>query len=396
MTGKKVGVTESVMLTNCNREAMQQRLKLILVAGARPNFMKIAPLVKAIKRHNEKLDHNDAYIEFLLVHTGQHYDIQMSEVFFRDLGLPKPDINLEVGSASHAAQTAKIMTGFEEVCLAEKPDWVVVVGDVNSTMACTLVASKLGIKVAHVEAGLRSFDRSMPEEVNRLVTDALADLLLTPSPDADENLVKEGIPREKIRRVGNVMIDTLIDNLDQARQMSALARFGLKEHKYVFVTLHRPSNVDNKKSLTSIMEILSDLSKTMGVIFPVHPRTLKQIVSFGILEKAKLSPRLMITDPLNYLDTICLVDKARFVITDSGGLQEETTYLGIPCLTVRPNTERPITISQGSNKLTSLETITGDIVQVLNGHSRRCKVPDLWDGNTGDRIISELIQFCTN
>jgi len=395
MPGEKVGVTESVMLTNCNREAMQQRLKLILVAGARPNFMKIAPLVRSIKRHNEKLDHNDAYIEFLLVHTGQHYDIQMSEVFFRDLGLPKPDINLEVGSASHAAQTAKIMTGFEEVCLAEKPDWVVVVGDVNSTMACTLVASKLGIKVAHVEAGLRSFDRSMPEEVNRLVTDALADLLLTPSPDADENLVKEGIPREKIRRVGNVMIDTLIDNLDQARQMSALARFGLKEHKYVFVTLHRPSNVDNKKSLTSIMEILSDLSKTMGVIFPVHPRTLKQIVSFGILEKAKLSPRLMITDPLNYLDTICLVDKARFVITDSGGLQEETTFLNIPCLTVRPNTERPITISQGSNQLTSLETIKSDIEHVL-GYYRQCRIPDLWDGNAGKRIISELIQFQAN
>ena len=205
------------MPTNRNRDAKQQSMKLILVAGARPNFMKIAPLVRAINRHNENLDHTDTRIEFLLVHTGQHYDIEMSEVFFRDLGLPKPDINLEVGSASHAVQTAKIMTGFEEVCLAEKPDWVVVVGDVNSTMACTLVAAKLGIKVAHVEAGLRSFDRSMPEEINRLVTDALADLLLTPSPDADENLIREGIPREKIRRVGNVMIDTLIDNLDQAR-----------------------------------------------------------------------------------------------------------------------------------------------------------------------------------
>jgi UDP-N-acetylglucosamine 2-epimerase (non-hydrolysing) len=371
-------------------------MKLILVAGARPNFMKIAPLVRAIKRHNEIIDRTDTRIEFLLVHTGQHYDIQMSEVFFRDLGLPSPDINLEVGSASHATQTAKIMTGFEEVCLAEKPDWVVVVGDVNSTMACTLVAAKLGIKVAHVEAGLRSFDRSMPEEINRLVTDALADLLLTPSPDADENLLKEGIPREKIQRVGNVMIDTLIDNLDQARHILAADRFGLKDHNYVFVTLHRPSNVDNEKSLTSIMGTLSDLSNKMDVIFPVHPRTRKQLAAFGILEKARQFPRMIITDPLNYLDTICLVEKARFVITDSGGLQEETTYLKIPCLTVRPNTERPITISQGSNKLTSLETIKSDIEHVLNGYYRQCRIPDLWDGNAGKRIISELIQFQAN
>jgi UDP-N-acetylglucosamine 2-epimerase (non-hydrolysing) len=368
-------------------------MKLILVAGARPNFMKIAPLVRAIKRHNENSSNTDTRIDFLLVHTGQHYDIQMSEVFFRDLGLPKPDINLEVGSATHAAQTAKIMTGFEEVCLAEKPDWVVVVGDVNSTMACTLVAAKLGIKVAHVEAGLRSFDRSMPEEINRLVTDALADLLLTPSVDADENLIREGIPREKIRRVGNVMIDTLINNLEHARQTRATQRFGLKKREYVFVTLHRPSNVDNEKSLTSIMDILSDLSKTMGVIFPVHPRTLKQIVSFGILEKTKLSPHLMITDPMNYLDTICLVDKARFVITDSGGLQEETTYLKIPCLTVRPNTERPVTISEGTNKLTSIKELPADIANLLNGFSRRSQVPELWDGNTGHRIINELINF---
>jgi UDP-N-acetylglucosamine 2-epimerase (non-hydrolysing) len=315
----------------------------------------------------------------------------MSEVFFRDLGLPKPDINLEVGSASHAAQTAKIMTGFEGVCLAEKPDWVVVVGDVNSTMACTLVAAKLGIKVAHVEAGLRSFDRSMPEEINRLVTDSLANLLLTPSPDADENLLREGIPREKIRRVGNVMIDTLIDNLDKARELRATDRFGLKEHRYVFVTLHRPSNVDHEKSLTSIMGILAGLSERIDVIFPVHPRTRKQMISFGILEKTKKSPCLMITDPMNYLDTICLVDKARFVITDSGGLQEETTYLKIPCLTVRPNTERPVTISEGTNKLTSIKELSTDIENIMNGSSRRSRIPELWDGNAGQRIINELI-----
>jgi len=381
------------MYANCNREAIQKKLKLILVAGARPNFMKVAPLVKAINRHNERLDRSTPRIEFLLVHTGQHYDIEMSEVFFRDLGLPKPDINLEVGSGSHAAQTAKIMTGFEGVCLAEKPDWVVVVGDVNSTMACTLVAAKLGSKVAHVEAGLRSFDRSMPEEINRLVTDALANLLLTPSPDADENLLREGIPREKIRRVGNVMIDTLIDNLDKARELRATDRFGLKEHKYVFVTLHRPSNVDHEQSLTSIMGTLAGLSERMDVIFPVHPRTWKQMVSFGVLEKTKQSPRLMITDPMNYLDTICLVEKARFVITDSGGLQEETTYLKIPCLTVRPNTERPVTINQGTNKLTSMEELSTDIEHILNGYSRRSEIPELWDGNAGHRIINELINF---
>jgi UDP-N-acetylglucosamine 2-epimerase (non-hydrolysing) len=368
-------------------------MKIILIAGARPNFMKIAPLVRAIKHHNENIVLADTHIDFLLVHTGQHYDIKMSEVFFRDLGLPKPDINLEVGSASHAVQTAKIMTGFEDVCLAEKPDWVVVVGDVNSTMACTLVAAKLGIKVAHVEAGLRSYDRSMPEEINRLVTDALADLLLTPSPDADENLLREGIPREKIRRVGNVMIDTLIDNLAKAKELRATDRLGLKEHQYVFVTLHRPSNVDHEQSLTSIMDTLAVLSERMDVIFPVHPRTLKQMVSFGILEKIKLSPRLMITDPMNYLDTICLVDKARFVVTDSGGLQEETTYLKIPCLTVRPNTERPVTISEGTNKLTSINELSTDIENILNGFSRQSRIPELWDGKAGHRIINELIHL---
>jgi len=365
-------------------------MKLILVAGARPNFMKIAPLVRAINRHNDRLEDKATRIEFLLVHTGQHYDIEMSEVFFRDLGLPKPDINLEVGSASHAVQTARIMTGFEGVCLSEKPDWVVVVGDVNSTMACTLVAAKLGIRVAHVEAGLRSNDRSMPEEINRLVTDALADLLLTPSPDADENLVREGIPREKIRLVGNVMVDTLVENLDRARQRHTQERFGLKDHSYVFVTLHRPPNVDDKNSLTSIMGTLVDLSERLDIIFPVHPRTRKQMVSFGIWEKANQSPRLLITEPMNYLDTICLVEKARFVITDSGGLQEETTYLGVPCLTLRANTERPVTISRGTNQLTSIDSVKMDIEHITEGHIKKGEIPDLWDGKAGKRVIAEL------
>jgi len=381
------------MPTERNRDAKQRVMKLILVAGARPNFMKIAPLVRAFKRHNENPSNTDTHIDFLLVHTGQHYDIQMSEVFFRDLGLPKPDINLEVGSASHAAQTAKIMTSFEEVCLAEKPDWVVVVGDVNSTMACTLVAAKLGIKVAHVEAGLRSFDRSMPEEINRLVTDALADLLLTPSPDGDENLIREGIPREKIRRVGNVMIDTLIDNLGRARQRQPYVQYGLKEGQYVFVTLHRPSNVDDKEVLLSIMETLDGLSRRIDVVFPVHPRTRKKMTSFGIWEKTKNLPRLIITDPMNYLDTIGLVEKARFVITDSGGLQEETTFLNVPCLTVRPNTERPVTITQGTNKLTSPTRISADIEHILNGYSKRRRIPEMWDGMAGERAVKEIVRM---
>jgi UDP-N-acetylglucosamine 2-epimerase (non-hydrolysing) len=368
-------------------------MKLILVAGARPNFMKIAPLIRAIATHNEEATQAAPRIVSLLVHTGQHYDIEMSEVFFRDLGLPTPDINLEVGSASHTVQAANIMISFEKVCLKEKPDWVIVVGDVNSTMACTLVASKLGIKVAHVEAGLRSFDRSMPEEINRLVTDALADLLFTPSADADENLLREGISAEKIRRVGNVMIDTLIDNLARARERHPYERFGLKPGHYVFVTLHRPSNVDNKKVLSSIMETLSILSVRMDVIFPVHPRTRKQMISFDIWETEKSSSRVIFTEPMNYLDTIGLVEKARFVITDSGGLQEETTFLKIPCLTVRPNTERPITISEGSNKLTSPERILSDIEYILNGYSREYEAPPFWDGKAGIRIVSELLKF---
>jgi UDP-N-acetylglucosamine 2-epimerase (non-hydrolysing) len=368
-------------------------MKMILVAGARPNFMKIAPLVRAIHQHNEKPNNNFARIEFLLVHTGQHYDIQMSDVFFRDFGLPKPDINLEVGSGSHAVQTANIMTGFESICIEKQPDWVVVVGDVNSTMACTLVATKLGIKVAHVEAGLRSFDRTMPEEINRLVTDALGDLLLTPSPDADENLLHEGVSPRRIRRVGNVMVDTLIENLDRARRQNALERFGLKAGSYVFVTLHRPSNVDNVNSLVSIMNILFSLSGRLAVLFAVHPRTRKQMVSCGILEKANDFPCLILTEPLTYLDTICLVEKSGFVITDSGGLQEETTFLNIPCLTVRPNTERPVTITQGTNRLTSIDSLSTDIDHVLNGPSQGCVIPDLWDGNAGTRIIHEILQY---
>lgn len=369
---------------------MNNEIKIIIVAGARPNFMKIAPLIRALNAKRKAQSEN--YFSWKLVHTGQHYDIEMSEVFFQELGLPRPDINLEVGSASHAVQTANIMTQFEKVCLEQKPDWVLVVGDVNSTMACTLVASKLGIKVGHVEAGLRSFDRTMPEEVNRLVTDVLADLLFTPSEDADRNLLKEGISEEKIKRVGNIMIDTLVSNLDKARQRRTYERFDLKDNQYTFVTLHRPSNVDDKETLSHIISCLTKLSKDLPVIFPVHPRTKAQLKSFDLWEKVNELPGLRLIEPIGYHDSICLVDNSRFVLTDSGGLQEETTFLNIPCLTLRPNTERPVTITHGTNRLTSLETLDKDIEYVLDGYSSSVEVPEFWDGKTGGRIVQVLFQ----
>ena len=368
---------------------MNKKLKLALICGARPNFMKIAPLMFAIDKYNRDRKTRKK-IEPLLVHTGQHYDVQMSESFFRDLNIPKPDFNLEVGSGSHAVQTAEIMIRFEKVCLQEKPDWVIVVGDVNSTMACTIVASKLGIKVAHVEAGLRSFDRSMPEEINRLVTDALADLLLTPSKDADKNLLREGINKGKIKFVDNIMIDTLLNNLEGARRLQPLTKYHLREKQYVFVTLHRPSNVDEKKSLTMIIQHLTALSRKMPVIFPMHPRTRKNLLAFGLHDNIAQSKGMIICDPIGYHETIGLVDRCAFVLTDSGGLQEETTVLGVPCLTLRPNTERPVTITQGTNQLSSLTTLEGDLNRLIKGQHKKNRIPDLWDGHTAERIVSIL------
>ena len=362
--------------------------KLILVAGARPNFMKIAPIIKAICNVNEQRTRS---IEYKLVHTGQHYDINMSQVFFKELDIPSPDINLEVGSASHAVQTANIMIRFEDVCLQEKPDYVVVVGDVNSTMACTLVAAKMGIKVAHVEAGLRSFDRTMPEEINRIVTDSLADILFTPSKDGDENLIREGIPKSKIKMVGNIMIDTLIANLEKARNKKTHIHLGLKEKDFVYVTLHRPSNVDKKATLSPIMELLYRLSSFLPVCFPLHPRTRKMLTTHGI--SCRSNNHLKLIDPIGYHDSICLAEQARFVLTDSGGLQEETTFFKTPCLTLRPNTERPITITEGSNKLTNIESLWSDIENLLNGSHKTGKIPDLWDGHTAERIV-ETFEFC--
>lgn len=366
---------------------MKTNLKLLIIAGARPNFMKVAPLIRRIRAGD--WGQNGVGLDYRLVHTGQHYDEKMSGVFFQELGIPAPDINLEVGSGSHAVQTASIMTKFEPVCLDEKPDWVVVVGDVNSSVACALVAAKLGVKVAHVEAGLRSFDRTMPEEINRLVTDALADLLLTPSQDANENLRREGVSDEKIKLVGNIMIDSLLENVDKARQSTTLQKLGLDGKPFVYVTLHRPSNVDHKENLDVIISELTRLSHQLPVVFPMHPRTRKMLSQFDI--PVEQFNGFKILDPIGYYDSLCLTERARFVLTDSGGLQEESTFFRTPCLTLRPNTERPVTITVGSNRLTSPGVLRSDIDHVLRNGARTGSVPLLWDGQTASRTLQAIV-----
>ena len=361
-------------------------LKVLNVVGARPNFMKVAPIVAAMKRRPS---------DFLplIVHTGQHYDAAMSDAFFTDLNLPPPDIHLGVGSGSHAVQTAAVMERFEPVVLNEKPDWVLVVGDVNSTIACALVCVKLGIKVAHVEAGLRSRDRTMPEEINRLLTDQIADLLLTPSHDADENLLAEGIPPERIRMVGNVMIDSLLGNLERARQSKIKSGLGLVDGGYVVLTLHRPSNVDNRKTFEGIVNALETISLSLPVMFPVHPRTRKTIAEFGLTDRIAAIANLHLIEPLGYLDFLSLYSAACFVLTDSGGIQEETTALGIPCLTLRENTERPITVEMGTNVVVGTDTrkIVSEASAILSrSSSTEYRQPPLWDGHTAERILAVL------
>lgn len=365
---------------------MMTPIKTIVVAGARPNFMKIAPLMKRIAEQNSQ--GTGVGFEIRLVHTGQHYDPKMSDVFFKELGIPEPDFNLGVGSGSQAAQTASVMTSFEPVCLKEKPHWVIVVGDVNSTVACTLVCAKMGIRVAHVEAGLRSFDRTMPEEINRVVTDSLADLLLTPSEDANENLRREGVAGERIKLVGNIMIDSLIENLPRSRQAAVMNRVGLEPGKFAFVTLHRPSNVDAKESLVSIMAEVERLAARLPVVFPIHPRTRKMLSEFGI--KTSEGRGLQLIDPVGYHDSLSLTENARLLLTDSGGLQEEATYFRTPCLTLRPNTERPVTVTMGSNRLTNLQRLATDIDEFLDGPERRGQIPPLWDGGTARRTLDEI------
>ena len=362
------------------------KMKIHLIAAARPNFMKIAPLYHALKAGKG--------LEPVVVHTGQHYDLNMSDVFFEDLGLPAPDIHLGVGSGSHAEQAGRVMIAYEKVLIEKKPDLVIVVGDVNSTMAATLAAVKLGIRVAHLEAGLRSFDRTMPEEINRLVTDALADILWTPSLDADENLLKEGVAPEKIQRVGNIMIDSLEMLRENIEGQRACADFGLAPQRFGLVTLHRPSNVDRPKKLRQLFDLLSIISKDIPLVFPIHPRTRKNADSIGILPKLDQT-KILILEPLNYVRFMNLVFNCRFALTDSGGIQEETSYLGIACITLRPNTERPITISQGTNRLCDIDSLAGAVETVLAAPARKeCHIPQ-WDGHTAQRVVNS-IKKCLN
>ena len=350
-------------------------MKVLHVVGARPNFMKVAPVLNALKCHQ--------HVAQTLVHTGQHYDANMSDVFLEQLGISAPDVNLAVGSHSHARQTAEIMTRFEPVALERKPDIVLVYGDVNSTVAAALVCAKLGIRVGHVEAGLRSFDRTMPEEINRLVTDQLADALYTPSEDGDRNLQREGIAPEKIFRVGNVMIDTLVKLLPLAQSQR---RDGLPE-RYALVTLHRPANVDDGAALKSILQSLLEVNRDLAVVFPAHPRTRRNISAIGL----NLG-QLRLLDPLPYVDFLGLQSRATVVITDSGGIQEETTYLGIPCLTLRENTERPVTVSLGTNVLVGRDRdkLRSELSLVFAGKAKKGTVPPFWDGHAGERIADLL------
>jgi len=349
-------------------------MRILHVVGARPNFMKAAPLLRVLRARG---------IEQILVHTGQHYSANMSDVFFSELGIPVPDINLGVGSGGHAVQTAEVMIRLEPIVLDLRPDLVVVYGDVNSTAAAALVCSKINISVAHVEAGLRSFDRTMPEEINRLVTDQVSDLLFTPSPEADENLVREGVSTEKIHRVGNIMIDSLVELLPLAKQRP---KNGFPE-QYALVTLHRPSNVDNNHVLRSIVDILVEINNRLPILFPVHPRTRQKIVDFAIDTSA-----LCLMDPVSYIDFLALQSRATAVITDSGGIQEETTFLRVPCLTMRDNTERPVTVSLGTNVLVghNRARVCQEIDKVLDGRAKVGSVPPLWDGHTAERIADVL------
>ena len=384
---KKAQGAQTIIL--CFFVALRTMLKIINVVGARPNFMKVAPIVAAMKQRPHTF-------QPLVVHTGQHYDSAMSDSFFHDLDLPQPDTHLGVGSGSHAAQTAAVMERFEPVVLREKPDWVLVVGDVNSTIACALVCVKLGVKVAHVEAGLRSRDRSMPEEINRLLTDQIADLLFTPSPDADENLLAEGIPRERIRFVGNVMIDSLQKNLAKARELRTREELGLTGADYALLTLHRPSNVDLRESFERILSALEVIASKLPIVFPVHPRTRKTIAELGLSARVNSIRDLRLVDPLGYLDFLNLSSSARLVLTDSGGIQEETTALGIPCLTLRENTERPITVEMGTNVVVGTDTnrIVTEATAALNGSAKKtARQPPLWDGRTSERILDALEQF---
>ncbi|MCK4752004.1 MAG: UDP-N-acetylglucosamine 2-epimerase (non-hydrolyzing) [Planctomycetes bacterium] len=356
-------------------------IRIICVCGARPNFMKIGPVMRAF--------HASGKFETLLVHTGQHYDEKMSKLFFDELGIPKPDVNLEVGSASHAVQTAEIMKRFEPVVLEFKPDYVLVVGDVNSTVACGLVAVKLGVKLIHIEAGLRSFDRAMPEEINRIVTDSISDLLFVTEQSGIDNLNNEGISSEKVHFVGNVMIDTLMANRKKAQQSDILEHLGLEKGCYAAVTLHRPSNVDDIDKFSEIITAFEEIAKDMKLVFPIHPRSRNNLKGTVLENRIDAMSNLILLEPVGYLDFLCLMSNSALVITDSGGIQEETTILGVPCMTLRENTERPVTITEGTNRL--VQTKTEDILKNYReiseaGGDSEHNIPKFWDGKAAERI----------
>jgi UDP-N-acetylglucosamine 2-epimerase (non-hydrolysing) len=360
-------------------------IKLVMVVGARPNFMKAAPILFELRRHSDTF-------RSCLVHTGQHYDARMSDIFFKDLELPPPDKFLGVGSGSHAVQTAHTMLAFEPVLLDERPDWVVVVGDVNSTIACAIVAAKLGIRVAHVEAGLRSHDWSMPEEINRILTDRISSLLLTPSIDANANLRAEGVSPDTISFVGNVMIDSLKRFDPYTAQTDAVNDAGLRPRQYGLITLHRPANVDNPRQLNSLLNALESIQQQIPLVFPVHPRTRGMMKDFGLMSRIEQMPNFMLLDPLGYKQFLQIQRHALMVLTDSGGIQEETTVFGVPCLTLRNNTERPITVHHGTNTLvgTDEHTIVREARNIIRGHGKAGRTPEGWDGRAAGRIVEAI------
>ena len=362
-------------------------INVMCICGARPNFMKVAPLAQAFGANGG--------IESSIVHTGQHYDEKMSDLFFKQLAIPTPDVNLEVGSGTHAQQTAEVMKRFEPVVVERKPDFVLVVGDVNSTIACTLVAAKLGVRTVHVEAGLRSFDRTMPEEVNRILTDSISDLLMVSEPSGVANLAGEGVAPSRVHLVGNVMIDTLLKNKAQADASDIIEQLNIEARHYAVLTLHRPSNVDNAETMSRILDALETIAQRIPIIFPVHPRTRLNLTKLGMQQRIDLNPRLRLIEPLGYLQFLKLMSDSAMVLTDSGGMQEETTILQVPCLTLRDNTERPVTVEQGTNTLVGTDPgrIAEEAEKIFAGGGKSGVVPDLWDGSAAQRI-TEIISRC--
>ncbi len=357
-------------------------MEIHLIAAARPNFMKIAPLYHALEK--------SGWAKPVIVHTGQHYDLNMSDVFFKNFKLPDPHIHLGVGSGTHAEQTGNVMIEYEKVLMGQKPDLVVVAGDVNSTVAASLVAVKLGVNLAHLEAGLRSFDRTMPEEINRIVTDSIADILWTPSLDGNENLENSGVALDKIEFVGNIMIDNLVMTRDEIDKLSIYQDFKCTKGEYGLVTLHRPSNVDDKDVLEMLCRKLLSIAEKIPLIFPVHPRTRARLDEYDLSHYLEKIQSVHLVEPLGYLEFMNLVFNSRFLITDSGGVQEETTFLGISCLTLRPNTERPVTVTQGTNRLCKPEDIENMVDSILNGSFASGSIPDLWDGKTAERVVESI------